>query len=160
MRSAWALTIVILAGCGQASQFMPVTVDPALAPYLASFERDIGASTAGISAAFADTETQANPLGETIGECITWVDDSGTVVARNIQVDAAYWAGASADARLELMYHELGHCALNMQHITTFQGNGCPTSIMYPYEFGDAWQGSPCFASEMSYYFSELSSHK
>lgn len=151
MRFTYYIFILAFVGCGQSPSTQPVTVDPALAPYLTSFETNIGASAAGINVGFADTETTPNPLGETIGECQMWSD--GT---RTIQVDSAYWATASESDRTELMYHELGHCALYLQHITTLQASGCPTSIMYPYDFGNYL----CFTGNESYYFQELGSHK
>jgi hypothetical protein len=155
MRLIIALSILMLSACGQAPA--PAVVDPALAPYLSSFEKDVGASASGINVSFADTETQKNGLGETVGECLLYTDgNSGTVLERDIHIDSGYWATASEDARTEIMYHELGHCALNLQHIFTVKDDHCPTSIMYPYVFGD----QPCFANEKAYYFRELESHK
>ena len=155
MRLTYCLIALALTACGKPSP-APVVVDPALAPYMASFETNVGASSAGISAQFANTETQSNPLGETVGECVISTDQNGNVVSKQIQVDQTYWNSSDESQRVQLMYHELGHCALNMEyHITTFQSNGCPTSIMYPYTFGD----SPCYLNNESYYYQELSTH-
>lgn len=149
MRLAFVLSILMLSACGQ--PIAPAVVDPKLAPYLASFETDIGASSAGINAQFADTENVPGTLGEVVGECVFSSDGS-----RTIQVDTKYWASIDESQRIQLMYHELGHCALYMGHITTYQSDHCPTSIMFPYTFGD----QPCFTENEAYYFQELSSHK
>lgn len=157
MIRTYLIIALLLTGCGKATepQIAPVTVDPALAPYMASFETDIGASSAGISAQFADTSVYANPLGETVGECTIWTTN-GVVTQRVIQIDPTYWATLNQDGKIELFYHELGHCALNMQHIATSQSNGCYTSIMYPIVFGQ----TTCFANNIPYYFQELASHR
>jgi hypothetical protein len=157
MRSAYVLIALTLAACGQQQPAQaPVTVDPALAPYMASFESDIGVSSAGISAQFADTSVYANPLGETVGECTVWTSN-GTVTQRVIQIDSVYWNTLDQYGKIQLFYHEMGHCALYMQHITTDNGpGGCYTSIMYPIVFGE----TPCYQNNVSYYFQELSSHK
>lgn len=149
MRYVSSLFLVLM-GCGQIEFRQPVSVDPQLAPYMATFSQEIGVSSDGISANFADTEDQVNPLGETIGECVTYSD--GT---RIIQIDTGYWKTAAPGSKKELMYHELGHCALFLQHINTFKSDTCPVSIMWQFEFGE----SPCFASETAYYISELKTH-
>jgi hypothetical protein len=118
---------------------------------MASFETDIGFSSAGISAQFSDVSANPNPLGETVGECVSWSNG-----ARQINIDPTYWSTLSQDGRIELMYHELGHCALNLQHINTYLQYGCPTSIMNQFAFGQ----TQCFSSAMAYYFQELASHR
>jgi len=143
------ITMIIFSGCG-ANNRSSVTVDPALQPYFTSFESDVGVSTFGISANFSNTETQTNPLGETIGECVMYSD--GTKI---IQIDASFWATLDQNGKTELMYHELGHCAMNMVHINTIQAGGCPVSIMNQYFFGE----SDCYSGSVEYYYQELSSH-
>jgi len=157
MRLVWLTIAIVLTGCGQQQpQQAPVTVDPALAPYMTSFQSDVGVSTAGISAQFADTSVYANPLGETVGECTIWTQ-SGVVVQRVIQIDPNYWNNLDQYGKRELFYHELGHCALYLQHNTTTNGpGGCYTSIMYPIVFGE----TTCYQNNESYYFQELESHK
>lgn len=151
------LIALMLSGCGQQNSQARVTVDPALAPYMQSFESDVGASTAGISAQFADTSVYANPLGETVGECTVWWGANGSVVKRLIQISPTYWNTMDQYGKTELFYHELGHCALYAVHINTNNGpSGCYTSIMYPIVFGE----TSCFQSNMSYYYQELSSHR
>ncbi len=141
-----ALGLLSICACGKA----PVSVDPALQPYFASFETDVGFSTDGINAEFA-TNLENNPLGETVGECMIYTD--GT---RTIRIDSAYWAKIDNDSKTELMYHELGHCSMGLGHTPGYQANGCPVSIMNPYTFANPG----CFGSDKSYYFQELDSLK
>lgn len=141
-------TALLLAGCGQPPP--NVSVDPQLKPYFNSFESNIGGYTADISAQFADTENQPNPLGETVAECMVYDDG-----AKLIQVDPNFWNTANEDQREQTIFHELGHCSLGLKHITTLQNNGCPVSIMYPYAFGD-----PCYTTHHEYYMGELASHR
>ena len=151
MKSEFFLLLILFTlGCGQAPSPTPVTVDPQLQPYFQAFENDIGVSTAGISAQFA-TPQLTSPLGEVIGECQIWSD--GT---RLIQIDPGFWATTSQLGRMQILVHELGHCAMYMQHITSLLTTGCPTSIMYPIFFGD----TPCYDNNEGYYFQELASHK
>lgn len=149
MKYIFYITMMFLYGCGQAPK--PIKVDPFLAPYLDSFKQDIGVDPEGISVNFANTEDYNNPLGETIGECIIDEEDN----TRTIQIDKDYWDTASLSSKQELMYHELGHCALALQHINTTKTDTCPTSIMNAYEFGE----SPCYMTETVYYLNELKSH-
>ena len=154
MRHITWLISVLLFSCGpnpNISSTQPVTVDPVLQPYFDAFQTTIGYPSSGINGQFADTESNPNPLGETIGECTIYSD--GT---RTIQIDSGFWARADESERIQLIFHELGHCALNLQHIVTELPSGCPTSIMYPYTFGD----NACYTSNLTYYFQELASHK
>jgi hypothetical protein len=143
-------------GCGpQPAPHIPVTVDPILAPYLQSFAVNVGVSTGGISANFAPLY---NSLAETVGECISYSNGD-----RVIQIDPTFWALAanSPGQQEQLLYHELGHCALNVGHTFTFNGpdGGCPTSIMYPYVFDSAPNGDLlwCYTDNKQWYWNEES---
>lgn len=141
-----ALSLLSICACGKT----PVSVDPALQPYFTSFETDVGSSTTGINAEFA-TNLENSPLGETVGECVIYTD--GT---RTIRIDSKYWAKADADSKTETIYHELGHCSMNLGHTSGYRANGCPVSIMNPYTFTNPG----CFGSNKFYYFQELESLK
>lgn len=145
-----AATFLICLGfqtaCGS-SQPVAVNVAPELAPYFQSFTDNTGASSAGISGQFADTTTLANPLGETVGECIINSDRS-----KLIQIDQTYWNTLDENGKTQLIYHELGHCALNRVHTMATLGDDCPASIMYPIVFGQ----TQCYLDHMQYYGWEL----
>ena len=84
------------------------------------------------------------PLGE-IGNCRRWSYKN----YRQITIDKAYWLRADTNRRVSLIFHELGHCDLNRDHLKTLDYYGMPTSLMYPYNIGFNYE-------DESYYFNEL----
>lgn len=64
-----------------------------------------------------------------LGEC--WMGQQ-----RKILINVKYWPGSSLLYKHVLMYHELGHCVLNRDHVETgriYDGTCSATSIMWPY---------------------------
>lgn len=149
------LSLLFLFSCAPPNPPNPVVVDPVLQPYLTSFSSDIGVSTDGISVGFSDTENNPNPLGETVGECTLYSNG-----AKVIQIDSGYWVSASQEQRKQLVYHELGHCAMGLGHTPGYISGGvmnnCPISIMDPYVFSNL---IGCMSGNESYYYQELESH-
>lgn len=87
-----------------------------------------------------------------------------------ISIKGSYWKAAGHLDRMEIMFHELGHCIKSRQHtaakdsfwhdllfdlgLFTQQENlrdGCPASLMHPYVVG--WF---CFNKHYNYYIDEL----
>jgi hypothetical protein len=155
MKYLWILLLPLLVSCGRngdhvsqpndGSPHIPVTVDPALSYYMFKFQNDIGVNTSGITAQFAALSAP------TVGQCVQY--SNGDKV---IQIDPVYWATALYSTREQLMYHEIAHCAMNLQHILTIDTNNCPISIMYPNAFG--FLG--CYINNEAYYYAELASHR
>lgn len=59
---------------------------------------------------------------------------------RNISINKAYWSDASHTSRELLIFHELGHCVLNLEHDDswiTLNGVYIPKSIMNSYLFSE-----------------------
>lgn len=79
-----------------------------------------------------------------VGMCTRWSNGY-----RQIEIDPVYWASQDEGQRLQLVFHELGHCDLNRGHISEVRDNGFPVSFMNPYTF---WY-SPL---DLSYYINEL----
>lgn len=130
--------LLLLCGCGQEIKKDPVTVDYELAEYAQRFEREIGVSTSEISMVFGKLR------GNTVGVCL--VRPSG----KKITIDFGYWSMISDSQKEELMYHELGHCAMDLDHDESVLSNNCPVSIMYPYTF------DYCYLNYTGYYKEEL----
>lgn len=155
MKHLWILIALSVVSCGRnndhssypndGSPHIPVTVDPLLAPYMIKFENDVGVNTSGITAQFAAL------TAPTVGQCVQY--SNGDKV---IQIDPIYWATAVLSTREQILYHELGHCAMNLQHIVTLDASNCPISIMYPNAFGFL----PCYVNNEGYYYTELASHR
>jgi hypothetical protein len=93
-------------------------VDPVLQVYLDRFTADTGVSTSGITAGFTDLG------GNLDGECV--MDGQGH---REIRIDQSDYNQMSGNDALveQLVYHELGHCALYLQHINVCDTDGLMT---------------------------------
>lgn len=123
--------ITCFTSCGRIST-KPIVVDAVLSTYAQAFELDVGASTANISMSF---EPLAYPI---IGYCT--ISSEGD---RSIAIDPAFWSGSRMTdlGKEQLMYHELGHCALGQAHLNDYVGSpegfSLPGSIMNAYWFGD-----------------------
>lgn len=128
------LFALALSSCGK----KPIIVDPELLEYAVRFERDMGVSTDDINMVFGKLE------GSKVGLCSI---KNGVV---KITVDKEYWATIPELQREALMYHELGHCAMGLEHDEAKIENGCPRSVMFPYLFVN------CYNSFRDYYISEL----
>lgn len=124
---------MVLTSCGKYSD---VHVDSELEPYALEFELDIGVNTSGISIRFGEL------IGNQIGLCTIRGSEN-----KEITIKREYWDKLSKLARQELMYHELGHCAMDLDHddATVFDPNtrlNIAASIMHPYFFGNSYNWS------------------
>ena len=48
-----------------------------------------------------------------------------------IKIDRDYWNKASQYKRINLIFHELGHCVLGRDHVEWKTPNECPPSFMH-----------------------------
>jgi hypothetical protein len=83
------------------------------------------------------------PIG---GECNSFSDGG-----KEIAVDSTFWTNASDLGREQLVFHELGHCIFGRLHNRMTLPDGCPKSIMNPYNFSDA-----CYSAHRTEYLQEL----
>lgn len=147
MKKLLVLSLLFLSACGP--QLVPQSpdprtiagVDPTFQPYI-----DLYMQTKGSGLRYDIPMAFAPQSGNTIGVCTRW-----TSGYRQIAIDPIYWNASTTTwaQRVNLIFHELGHCDLNRDHIETKLSSGWPTSLMYPMNYG--------FISTMqSYYFAEL----
>lgn len=68
-----------------------------------------------------------------------------------VYIDPNFWTYISRLRKLELVYHELGHCLCYLGHNDKFLLNGCPASLMYPFHME-----SHCIHNYWDYYKQEL----
>lgn len=139
MKGLFLLIILLfLASCGKKAQDYKegdkplfITSNPVFDSYKSNFEQDYynstgqSLSTSNIPINFKDIED-----GNVVGRCYY----IGSF--REIVIDLNYWALANATKREILVFHELGHCALDRNH-QELTKNGNPVSIMFPSVISD-----------------------
>jgi hypothetical protein len=142
--------LLMLSACGPSDVVQDIDifhgVDPRIQVYFTRFESKTGVGTYGITAGF----TTLNGLA---GECV----QNG--MQREVRIDSSYWTQINYDdSQMEqLIFHELGHCALGLGHIPTYVislrfNSYIQGSIMNPYAFGPTtW-----YAYYESYYVDAL----
>jgi len=125
MRRA-ALLALLVCACGK-----PVFVDPRAEPYAKRFTEATGVDASGVSIAIVAM------TGPYIGYC-----DGGptSVDPPVVELSEEYWNDNPQDyPREALVFHELGHCAMDLPHDTTrviWHGESVAASIMYPHAIG------------------------
>lgn len=50
-----------------------------------------------------------------------------------IMIDSGYWEDITELEKEQLVFHELGHCILDADHVEELDADGDPVSIMHPY---------------------------
>ena len=84
---------------------------------------------------------------------ICWEYNGGYV---EIEIDSSYWEQASYSEKEQLIFHELGHCALRLDHnenILDLKEYGkIPESIMFPTVFGHR----KYYETFKNYYYNQL----
>jgi hypothetical protein len=99
-------------------------------PLQAYFDRFIDeAAIRGLDVSYATSQVDAH-IGEitepnVIGQC-AWSQNH----QHSITLDRQYWSSANDMQREFVVFHELGHCVLGLQHIDDSDANGNCLSIM------------------------------
>lgn len=135
-----ALVTMVLLGCGP-KDADPIFVEPEMVPYFERFAEKVQASTQGIWGIFIPQDLP------TIARCVIHANGD-----RAVEVDPSVWARFNDDEREEMIFHELGHCALDLGHTTDLNSEGCPVSIMFPFAFAK----SLCYTDHRDDYFLQL----
>lgn len=133
---------------------MPTGVDPEVVPYVQNFEK-------WGQYMKKDPEYKVPKIHIGIGE---FKDFNFRIVSPNaigvcyylkrprvIVVDKRFWDQASPMEREMVVFHELGHCALNRPHKTALDPWGRQISLMYPSIFNPMM-----YRSNREYYINEL----
>lgn len=156
-----SILIGLLAGCGAPSpdhkqngegsnggpsEGYNRNIDPELESYVENFESRYGLSV-NYRIKFVNEQD-----GQKVGVCRQW--DSG---AKIIELYAPYFHSVTYYQQLQLVYHEMGHCSLNLGHeggTVVFDGVTVPASIMDPYAFSSA--AAEAFQNHYDYYSQEM----
>lgn len=89
--------------------------------------------------------------GTSVGVCYYFPITATRVVAYRIALRKDTWLYLSPLQRASLVFHELGHCHMSMDHDTRVRPDGCPLSLMYPSVIDDQ-----CLGKHWSEYLSRL----
>ena len=143
---------LMLVSCGKyyADPRAILTTDAAFTPYIKDFETLYGKKINNIPINFGNTANVAF-----IAVCRKWSD-----FEKDIIVKKEVWNMLSKEQKQELIFHELGHCELNLEHISNYTYNVnnpyiCPISIMNPQVFND-YSISYCYNANINYYTNKL----
>ncbi len=124
----WFLLLPLLLGSCQKEDIpAPGQVDLELASYLEDFihEGEARSYQPVVDPRILDIrfDTLSGPV---TGQCLTYSDGR-----REVKVSVSFWSNASAFEREFLLFHELGHCLLDREHLDTQRTDGTCISIMH-----------------------------
>lgn len=145
--------ITLLFGCGINDKFVlpkyKTYIDKAFLPYLNKWDNDIGISYSSLTIQFGTPKADSS-----IAEC-WWLNVHSKKIGYKIIVKQDSWDKLEETQKLILIYHELGHCVLNLTHNDKHDSDGCPQSIMRTYMFSKS-ETRECFEKNYNYYINEL----
>ena len=100
-------------------------IDDELSPYFTSFEEEARARGLEVSLTDNNIGGRIEEIDDDIvGQC--WQNsEQGYII-----IDADYWSRASSIDREFIVFHELGHCYLQREHLDERDARGVCTSIM------------------------------
>ena len=121
------MAVILVTGSCNKDETPQYFVDTPLQPYFDRFEVEAAARglTIDLVALKISGDIRLISASQVIGECIHTDKEPNTVV-----VDVVYWNGANDLEKEFLVFHELGHCALNREHIDDSDANGDCVSMM------------------------------
>lgn len=129
---------------GEAPHYPDFSTDPIFTPYIQEFEYYSGTDSFRVPIGFGDLKPG------TAGTCHTSTV-GGVVVSAYIKIDSEFWKRATHLQKINLIFHELGHCLLRREHVRGFLPNGCPNSFMY-----DSVMSDSCLNRNFNLYISEM----
>lgn len=119
------LSALLLFACEQEEE---IVVDQDLVPYFERFEQE--AATRGVVFDYVKDRIEGHltDIEETdvSGKC-----QSNSVDPDKVYIDANYWRRATDLEREFIVFHELGHCFLQREHLDDATNTGNCTSIMH-----------------------------
>jgi hypothetical protein len=139
LRSLFVLLAVggtfLSASCADPREFK--TVPKEIKRYYKRFQGFYGIDPSYITAGFTNRIKEERRGCSAVAECRIY--SNGYFGWREIVIETIAWDKMDDYGREELIFHELGHCALHLDHVEETRADYCPLSIMYPYVFGDSW---------------------
>lgn len=138
-KSACVLGLLLTAACG-APHFSSLDktrlVDEQMLPFVEDFEAIYEASIGDVVVRFDKIE---KPTGAV---ALCTITTYPTSEYREVTVDKDHWLDSPRETKLNIIFHELGHCVLDRPHLedkTLVDVDqllySLPSSFMYPYTF-------------------------
>jgi len=128
-----SMLVSMFQSCGPIGDFVPAhtrqntVTNPEFQLYINEFEGYSGLDTRAVPISFADLP------GDEAGVCHYFRVGAGPIRWGYIEIDEPYWKTISEQQRINLIFHELGHCVLGRDHvIPTNSVEMCPKSFMHP----------------------------
>lgn len=125
------IPIIIMMGCKKEqvieTQLLTVSIDPDLQPYFDRFAAE-GAERGqqiDLAAAYISGTLENLSEAQALGQCQKYANGS-----REVRVDLAFWEKAGNMEREFVVFHELGHCFLDRDHLDEANAAGNCISIM------------------------------
>ena len=144
------ITVLFFQNCGTQfdvrvpSKQTITSTDPQFDAYIQEFESYYGKSVSTIPIGFDDLEPKI------AGICYRSIV-AGRTLNAYIAIDRDYWYKISEYQRINLIFHELGHCAMNKNHVPSDSVSLCPTSFMF-----EQIMSTPCIRDNYDAYIEEL----
>lgn len=111
--------------CQQEADLSQPVIDERLKPFFDSFKqegilrgRDI--TLANVTGSISDIDTDG-----VLGRC-----NQNTSGAKHLIIDSLFWAKSDGLRKEYVIFHELGHCALDRRHLDTKSKEGTCVSMM------------------------------
>lgn len=103
------------------------TVDSELIPFFDAFKQEATARGVEIDVSFADLGGDITSINDprVVGQCF-----HNTALPNEIKIDAEVWDNSSYLKREYIVFHELGHCYLDRNHLDTKDTKGNCLSMM------------------------------
>lgn len=95
-------------------------------PYIKNFESYYGKPANYVPIVLVEMESPY------LGKCYTYTRGPN-VFPIQIEISSEFWSRTSEDAKNALIFHELGHCVLNLDHYGSIMPDDCPSSLMNHY---------------------------
>lgn len=126
--------------------------DPRLLPYVQKFSVDFKTPIVDLPVYLGDIDTA--------GKCLKWVQNYGPlprVEVREVIISGTYYEKIKeTPSRVEqLVYHELGHCVLNLTHNDHHTEDGMPLSVMRSWAF-NTQEITEYYKPYKEYYLTEM----
>lgn len=153
------LFLIFFSGCGYANlNYTERVIDKALLPYVENWEKE-----SGLRVRFPVLIN--NKLQRQVGVCSYHYEMSPLLgqitIYDKVEIQMKYFDYMlTRDRQMgieQVLNHELEHCVKGrLIHNSNLLTDGCPSSIMYPYSFGD----SSCYSEHRARYWDEVRNAK